>query len=214
MSSKCQACGKTVYSMEGLTVDGSSFHKPCFRCVHCSCTLKLGNYAALKGEFFCKPHFTQLFKLRGNYDEGFGHTQHKANWTEGGKAEKPEPQAQQEKPAEMEETPQPIKSSAPKKARPSLHGLTMEDVETGQQAFRKYDSDGNGTLDHAEFQEMMADIMERKGKKVGAVILRNMADMHFRRVDLDGSGDIDEEEFLIIYSEMILELEKQEAQQS
>ena len=30
----------------------------------------LGGFAALKGEIFCKPHFKQLFKLKGNYDEG------------------------------------------------------------------------------------------------------------------------------------------------
>jgi len=32
--------------------------------------LKLGNYAALEGKFYCKPHFKQLFALKGNYNEG------------------------------------------------------------------------------------------------------------------------------------------------
>lgn len=40
----------------------------------------LGSYAALHGEFYCKPHFQQLFKSKGNYDEGFGRKQHKELW--------------------------------------------------------------------------------------------------------------------------------------
>lgn len=40
----------------------------------------LGSYAALHGEFYCKPHFQQLFKSKGNYDEGFGRRQHKELW--------------------------------------------------------------------------------------------------------------------------------------
>jgi hypothetical protein len=34
--------------------------------------LKLGNYASLDGKLFCKTHFKQLFKTKGNYSEGFG----------------------------------------------------------------------------------------------------------------------------------------------
>lgn len=40
----------------------------------------LGNYASLHGKIYCKPHFKQLFKSKGNYDEGFGHKQHKELW--------------------------------------------------------------------------------------------------------------------------------------
>lgn len=40
----------------------------------------LGSYAALQGEFYCKPHFQQLFKSKGNYDEGFGRRQYKELW--------------------------------------------------------------------------------------------------------------------------------------
>lgn len=46
-----------------------------------SCCLRsLGSFAALHGEFYCKPHFQQLFKSKGNYDEGFGRKQHKELW--------------------------------------------------------------------------------------------------------------------------------------
>ena len=44
---------------------------------------RLGNYAALQGKLYCKPHFKQLFKTKGNYDEGFGREQHKTQWTKG-----------------------------------------------------------------------------------------------------------------------------------
>lgn len=40
----------------------------------------MGNYASLHGQVYCKPHFKQLFKSKGNYDEGFGHKQHKELW--------------------------------------------------------------------------------------------------------------------------------------
>uniref|UniRef100_A0AAZ1XQ43 LIM zinc-binding domain-containing protein n=1 Tax=Oreochromis aureus TaxID=47969 RepID=A0AAZ1XQ43_OREAU len=42
--------------------------------------LSLGSFASLQGEFYCKPHFKQLFKSKGNYDEGFGREQHKQLW--------------------------------------------------------------------------------------------------------------------------------------
>lgn len=48
---------------------------------------RLGNYAALQGQIYCKPHFKQLFKVKGNYDEGFGRQQHKKNWEEKAKTQ-------------------------------------------------------------------------------------------------------------------------------
>ncbi|XP_053453926.1 xin actin-binding repeat-containing protein 2 isoform X2 [Nycticebus coucang] len=76
----CILCQKTVYPMECLVADKQNFHKSCFRCHHCSSKLSLGNYASLHGQIYCKPHFKQLFKSKGNYDEGFGHKQHKDRW--------------------------------------------------------------------------------------------------------------------------------------
>lgn len=29
---------------------------------------------------FCTNHYKQLFATKGNYDEGFGHDQHKNRW--------------------------------------------------------------------------------------------------------------------------------------
>ena len=41
----------------------------------------VGTYAALEGIIYCKVHFKQLFKSKGNYDEGFGREQHKKKWS-------------------------------------------------------------------------------------------------------------------------------------
>nr|XP_047917258.1 xin actin-binding repeat-containing protein 2 [Anser cygnoides] len=76
----CKLCQQRVYPMERLVADKQNFHKSCFRCHHCSSQLSLGNYASLHGQVYCKPHFKQLFKSKGNYDEGFGHKQHKELW--------------------------------------------------------------------------------------------------------------------------------------
>ncbi|KFP88507.1 Xin actin-binding repeat-containing protein 2, partial [Apaloderma vittatum] len=77
---KCRLCQQRVYPMECLVADKNHFHKSCFRCHHCGSQLSLGNYASLHGKIYCKPHFKQLFKSKGNYDEGFGYKQHKELW--------------------------------------------------------------------------------------------------------------------------------------
>ena len=51
------------------------------RCRECGCRVSAGTYASHLGVLFCKPHFKQLFKLRGNYDEGFGVAQRKHDFT-------------------------------------------------------------------------------------------------------------------------------------
>uniref|UniRef100_A0A672MUH9 LIM zinc-binding domain-containing protein n=1 Tax=Sinocyclocheilus grahami TaxID=75366 RepID=A0A672MUH9_SINGR len=63
--------------MEKLVANQQIYHKSCFRCGFCSTKLSLGTYASLHGDIYCKPHFSQLFKSKGNYDEGFGHRPHK-----------------------------------------------------------------------------------------------------------------------------------------
>jgi len=73
-----------VYPMEQLVADGLFFLKGCFTCQECKKPIGLGSYAALQGKIYCKPHFKQLFKLKGNYDEGFGAEQHKHKWTADG----------------------------------------------------------------------------------------------------------------------------------
>ena len=88
---KCQVCKRTVYQLERLQADEKVYHKSCFRCSHCKKVVGLGTYAANKGEIFCKTHFKMLFKIKGNYDEGFGREQHKAKWSGNNYTPSPEP---------------------------------------------------------------------------------------------------------------------------
>ncbi|KAG8452732.1 hypothetical protein GDO86_004502 [Hymenochirus boettgeri] len=76
----CFSCQKTVYPMERLLANKQIYHNSCFRCSHCSTKLSLANFASLHGTIYCKAHFNQLFKSKGNYDEGFGHKPHKELW--------------------------------------------------------------------------------------------------------------------------------------
>lgn len=80
----------------------------------------LGNYASLHGNVYCKPHFNQLFKAKGNYDEGFGHRPHKELWEpradgdEDGEVVKPK---EQEAPAAVA---RPAESIADKEPAPAV----------------------------------------------------------------------------------------------
>ncbi|KAJ3046299.1 LIM domain-containing protein 2 [Rhizophlyctis rosea] len=80
---RCESCSKPVYLVEQLTLDGKIFHKTCLKCAHCKATLKMGNLASMGGVYYCKPHFKQLFKTKGNYSEGFGKEDPKKAWVAG-----------------------------------------------------------------------------------------------------------------------------------
>ncbi|XP_072045841.1 uncharacterized protein [Amphiura filiformis] len=62
-SGQCFFCNRRVYVMERLSAEGLFFHRECFRCQHCNCMLRLGNYSFAAGEsgkpgrFFCRPHY-------------------------------------------------------------------------------------------------------------------------------------------------------------
>ncbi|MCO5604209.1 hypothetical protein L7F22_058372 [Adiantum nelumboides] len=66
---KCVACSKTVYPLEKVSVEGSSYHKSCFKCLQGGCSISPSNYAAMEGRIYCKHHFKQLFKEKGNYSQ-------------------------------------------------------------------------------------------------------------------------------------------------
>jgi len=72
MSDLCGLCDKKVYIMEKMEADGKMYHKLCFRCSVCKCVLRLDAFTFHHGALYCKNHFKQLFKIKGNYDEGFG----------------------------------------------------------------------------------------------------------------------------------------------
>eukprot|EP00850_Spirogloea_muscicola_P006197 SM000029S10492 [mRNA] locus=s29:457935:459699:+ [translate_table: standard] len=66
---KCLVCSKTVYPIEKVTVEGHSYHKTCFKCLQGGCGISPSNYAALEGRLYCKHHYSQLFKEKGNYSQ-------------------------------------------------------------------------------------------------------------------------------------------------
>jgi len=181
---KCLVCGKAVYAMEKLEADKKVFHKSCFKCSHCHAVLKLGSYAALSGKYYCKPHFKQLFQLKGNYSEGFGEEQHKNKWV--GDARPP-----------------PVTKSTVKKPI-SLEGLTMEQVEDAQIKFKKFDLDGNGVIDRDEFFKLFEELNPTMTKAV----VKTVADSEFNNFDTDSSNGIDEVEFLVVYSKLLLQKEQ------
>ena len=73
--------------MEAIKVEGVSYCKGCFRCTQCNKKISPSNYASQQGTLFCKPCFMKLFKLKGNYDEGFGRETHKMKWLKDNGAE-------------------------------------------------------------------------------------------------------------------------------
>lgn len=128
----CIACLKTVYPLERLVALQHVYHKSCFRCVHCSTRLSLGNYASLHGNVYCKPHFSQLFKSKGNYDEGFGHRPHKELWeprAEGDEGEEVVKPKEQEAPAAATH---PVESISVKQPAPpdSIPATSLDSIPT------------------------------------------------------------------------------------
>jgi len=77
---KCDICEQTVYLLEKIVLEGKILHKSCLKCCHCGNTLSAGKYASLAGKYYCKPHFKQLFALKGNYSEGFGEDKPQTQW--------------------------------------------------------------------------------------------------------------------------------------
>jgi len=118
---KCFTCEKPVYAQERMEADGKVFHKGCMKCKECLKPLGLGNFAAMGGQFYCKPHFKQLFKLKGNYDEGFGKTKHSMRWVRPADGSSPlgSPMADPRRTAYTNEDPQGDQSSpTPNAERP------------------------------------------------------------------------------------------------
>lgn len=66
---KCSGCQKTVYPTEKVTVNGTPYHKSCFKCCHGGCTISPSNYIAHEGKLYCKHHHIQLIKQKGNLSQ-------------------------------------------------------------------------------------------------------------------------------------------------
>ena len=48
-------------------VDGTSYHRPCFKCSHGGYVISPSNYFA--HEVYCKHHHSQLFKAKGSFSQ-------------------------------------------------------------------------------------------------------------------------------------------------
>jgi len=66
---KCVACKKTVYPIEKVAVDGTSYHRACFKCTHGGCVISPSNYVAHEHRLYCRHHHSQLFKQKGNFSQ-------------------------------------------------------------------------------------------------------------------------------------------------
>ncbi|XP_055048021.2 F-actin-monooxygenase mical2b isoform X8 [Misgurnus anguillicaudatus] len=71
-SDTCHFCKKRVYVMERLSAEGYFFHRECFRCHICGCTLRLGGHAfdSNQGTFYCKLHFSQRRTIGSRHRRG------------------------------------------------------------------------------------------------------------------------------------------------
>ncbi|XP_054781082.1 LIM domain-containing protein PLIM2b-like [Prosopis cineraria] len=94
---KCSVCGKTVYPLEKMTLEGECFHKSCFRCAHAGCPLTHSSYAALDGVLYCRHHFAQLFMEKGNYNHVLQAAAHKRSASSG--TPPPEPATEDDAPS-------------------------------------------------------------------------------------------------------------------
>ena len=52
-----------------MTVNGTPYHKSCFKCCHGGCTISPSNYIAHEGRLYCKHHHVQLIKEKGNLSQ-------------------------------------------------------------------------------------------------------------------------------------------------
>ncbi|KAJ8453317.1 hypothetical protein Cgig2_008201 [Carnegiea gigantea] len=66
---KCVGCSKTVYPTEKVSVNGSPYHKSCFKCCQGGCTISPSNYIGHEGRLYCKHHHIQLIKEKGNLSQ-------------------------------------------------------------------------------------------------------------------------------------------------
>ncbi|KEH44015.1 GATA type zinc finger transcription factor family protein [Medicago truncatula] len=59
---QCMCCKKTVYPTERVTVNGTLYHRGCFKCTYGGCTISSSNFVSHETKLYCKHHHIQLFK--------------------------------------------------------------------------------------------------------------------------------------------------------
>ncbi|KAF3647929.1 LIM domain-containing protein WLIM1 [Capsicum annuum] len=65
-SEKCFGYKNSVYPIEKVSINGTSYHKSCFKRSHGGCVISPFNYIAHEGRLYCKHHHIQLIKEKGN----------------------------------------------------------------------------------------------------------------------------------------------------
>lgn len=63
----CAVCGKRVYGIEAITVNGRKMHKTCFTCSVCGTRLNPSNYSQIGDALYCREHY--LAELRSKRSE-------------------------------------------------------------------------------------------------------------------------------------------------
>ncbi|RYQ93781.1 hypothetical protein Ahy_B09g100020 isoform B [Arachis hypogaea] len=52
-----------------VTINGTPYHRGCFKCTYGGCTISSSNFVTHEGKLYCKHHHIQLFKEKGNYSQ-------------------------------------------------------------------------------------------------------------------------------------------------
>lgn len=52
-----------------MAVDGTAYHKACFKCSHGGCFISPSNFVAHEHQIYCRHHHSQLFKAKGNFSQ-------------------------------------------------------------------------------------------------------------------------------------------------
>jgi len=156
----CHTCGKTVYAAEKLQIKDTIFHKLCFKCKHCGCALKLTNYSPWEGQFYCRPHFNELFR-----DVGFSENKSQVK------------QQQSSEPASSEG--EPAKPTRKKKRRPRSKSGSAKQTGTAPKSLAvKWRSKGNEKSANFEISETttFADILSKSGANSANFVMKTTED--------------------------------------
>eukprot|EP01113_Clastostelium_recurvatum_P016714 TRINITY_DN1964_c0_g1_i1.p1 TRINITY_DN1964_c0_g1~~TRINITY_DN1964_c0_g1_i1.p1 ORF type:complete len:253 (+),score=50.83 TRINITY_DN1964_c0_g1_i1:129-887(+) len=195
---KCVRCSKTVYALERLEMEGKIFHKACFRCAHCDSVIKAGNCAALDSKFYCKPHFKQLFALKGNYNEGFGTEKLVTKWMQSPPGSPSVPPTSSRSATSSSSSVTSPSSSSP--ASSSHHHEALPAVPTKEpdaspdlvasptsEAYKEADDNDDDDRPQEEGKDDVGGLSQDQ---------INAAEAFFQKYDRDGNGIIDRDEFL------------------